>query len=236
MKKLFIANWKMALTHNESCTWIDQHLSTLQNEISHAMHELVICPSFTVLPYAVARFPEYSWGAQDCSFAQQGAYTGDISTKSLEQLDIDYTIIGHSERRIYHGETDEQIAQKAALLLKSSIAPIICVGEHQKDSNIESIFAKQLKLILPLYNDTTPLTIAYEPGWAIGTGESIAPSELALRVGSLKNLCGSRPVQILYGGSVQPEIAARLITEVDGFLIGSASINSESLKKIILSC
>lgn len=237
MKKLLIANWKMQLTHNEACTWLETELPSVLETLSHTEHELVICPSYTMLPYATSLYEDLAWGAQDCGFEEKGSYTGDISVLSLKDLGITYTLVGHSERRHYHAESDELISLKASLLLKHTIHPVVCIGETLGQIHTRrSIIQEQLAQILPLYHEHDRGIIAYEPVWAIGTGIVPSHEELADVLSIIREIMGNATYLLLYGGSVQETQAKLLSPLVDGFLIGASSLRSEELKKIILSC
>lgn len=242
MKKLIVANWKMNLSDAQAYTWLSTELPSVLETMSSTEHSLAICPSYTVLPYATIQYPkstysQLSWGAQDCGFKEKGAYTGDISVLSLKDLKVDYCLIGHSERRRYYGETDTRVAQKAELLLNNDIHPIICIGETAEEiPQRDRVLVCQLELVLPLYKGTQPL-IAYEPVWAIGTGKVPSIDEISKAVNSIKRLCSSLEPTILYGGSVDDSPAMKDFGSlVDGFLIGTASLDGQLLKKIILSC
>ena len=204
MKKLIVANWKMNLSHNQACTWLETELPSLLEVLQSSEHDLVICPSFTVLPYAIALYPSLSFGAQDCGFEEKGPYTGDISALSLANLQVSYCIVGHSERRQYYGETDTRIARKAELLLEQNLEPILCIGETaDKVSDKDAVLSRQLELIMPLYTSTQPL-IAYEPIWSIGTGNVPSRKELSKTIDTIKKMCAPLEPIILYGGSVEP--------------------------------
>ena len=154
MNKLLIANWKMQLTHNEALSWLRDHLPELEKALSARGNKLVICPSYTELSIlANLSSTAISWGAQNCSLHERGAYTGDVSALSLKELGCTYVLVGHSERRRYHNETDVQVAQKAALLIKHGIEPLICIGETraERDQGITfEVLEKQLVLIVEL--------------------------------------------------------------------------------------
>ena len=238
MNKLLIANWKMQLSHNETIAWIENELTGVLETLEQTENELVICPSFTALSYALEVYPSGAWGAQSCGPALKGAYTGDVSARSLKELGVTYTLVGHSEQRRYHGETDAVVADKVALLIQEEIQPIICIGETEDQRPLKNqILTKQLERILPLYaRIEAPLIIAYEPVWSIGTGITPTPNELDDTLDFLEELCETVEPYLLYGGSIGEKNIQELSPLVDGFLIGSASLNSELLKKIILSC
>lgn len=238
MDKLLIANWKMQLTHNEACTWLETELSSVRETLAYTEHELVICPSFTVLPYATFLYEGLPWGAQDCGLEPRGAYTGDVSALSLGELGISYTLVGHSERRQHYGETNEQVRKKTSIVLNQGIHPVVCIGETSEQRSRRShVLQEQLEPLLDLY--TRPddlLIIAYEPVWAIGSGTVPSPDDLAETLETIEKFTSGLDYLILYGGSVNENHAKLLSPLVDGFLIGSASLDSEVLKKIILSC
>jgi len=236
MNKLLIANWKMQLSHNDACTWIEKEIPSIYNALKQTGHELVICPAYTELAYATSLYPDLSWGAQDCSSVIKGAYTGDVSAQSLFDVGVRYTIVGHSERRLHHGETDEQIAQKVQLLLSLGIHPIVCVGERADQmAERDKVLEEQLRLIIPLYNSSSCI-IAYEPIWAIGTGKTPTSEHLEETCAFIRSLLVNKKLLLLYGGSIQAAQAQLFSHLVDGFLLGGASLSSEELKKIILIC
>ncbi len=245
MKKplLVVANWKMQLTHIESTAFIMRYIPVYEDLLSQSMITLVICPSFTVLSLVLSLGTKLvRWGAQNCSSQARGAYTGDISVLTLQELSITYSIIGHSEQRRYHCETDESVARTAELLIAHSLIPIICVGETEQervDMRTLDVLAIQLKAIKELavkYPDAS-VVIAYEPLWAIGAGRAPSVDELFQIYSFIREYLATagRSVAILYGGSVS--LATHdLFKEVplDGYLLGKQGIDGETLKKIIL--
>ena len=237
MSKLIVANWKMALTHAEATTWLIQEYPEVRKVADSSEHELVICPSFTELAFATEEYTEDTWGAQECSEHPLGAYTGQVSALSLTELGIEYCIIGHSEQRRL-GQTNASIKQKAALLLSQFITPIICIGEtDEQRPSFKNVLWQQLEPLVATYReaDIRPL-IAYEPVWAIGSGKTPTKNDLTVSLEYIKQVIGELNPQLLYGGSVTPPIAKEFSPLVDGYLVGSASLNPELLKKIILSC
>ncbi len=242
MHKLIIANWKMQLTHQEVRTWLKTHAPTFDSLLAQTNNTLVICPSYTELAFAHSLSTMHiRFGAQDCGLHERGAYTGDVSVLTLKELGCTYTLIGHSERRIYHGETDEAIAQKATLLLKHGIEPIICIGETSKERDTGTtlqVLENQLSLVAKLLGRET-LTIAYEPVWAIGTQQVPRASEIAsvfswIRTFMEKQRTQAR-IKLLYGGSVNERTIEDLgLGIADGFLLGKASLDPQELKKILL--
>ncbi len=245
MNKLLIANWKMQLTHDEARAWLSDHLTDLENTLSSAGNRLVICPSFTVLRHTSAlAIKNIAWGAQDCSFEERGAYTGDVSILSLKELGCSYIIVGHSERRRNYGDTDERVRDKTQLALKNNIQPIVCIGEtwqERLDGRTYQILEKQLTLLTGFMQNNEKIHIAYEPVWAIGTGETPDKTNITQTILWIKNYIekrvGNHACTILYGGSVNKETIAEVPMElIDGLLLGTASTDASALKKIILSC
>ncbi len=239
---LFVANWKMQLTHNESIKWLEDHFDDLQKLCEAESHNLIMCPSFTVLPWE--KKPK-AWGAQNCGIKEKGPYTGDVSVLTLKELGCSHVIVGHSERRRYYDETPEQTAHKVGLCKKNGLEPIICIGEMEDERNegrTLDVLREQLEPILEVLReyDAKTLLLTYEPVWAIGTGKTPSPDELAEILNWLYVFIEDSikiDTTILYGGSVNEYSAGDLITtSIDGFLLGKVSIDPEALKKIILSC
>ncbi len=244
MKKLFIvANWKM----NGSKKSNEQ----LVNYIKHKVYEnpnieVIICPPFTYLTQILElKTPIIKIGAQNISESQDGAYTGEISGSMLQDMNIDYVIIGHSERRQMFNDTNNIIAQKFELAHQNNLIPILCVGEslnERKTGKTLSVVESQIKSVIEstsikLFSKSI---IAYEPVWAIGTGETASPEqaeEVHSNIRSIieeydSNIATSIP--ILYGGSVNGANSKDLFTmvNINGGLIGGASLNGEEFIKI----
>ncbi|MDP1979804.1 triose-phosphate isomerase [Undibacterium sp.] len=185
-----------------------------------------------------------SWGAQDVSVHEHGAYTGEISASMLQDCACKYAIVGHSERRAYHAETNELVAHKAQQLLRHGVLPIVCVGEtlEQRESGqTNAVVAAQLNAVLDVLDSLDGLVIAYEPVWAIGTGKTATP-EMAQEVHhflrqqvAARDAGAAETVQILYGGSMKPENAKELLAmpDIDGGLIGGAALKSQDFLAII---
>lgn len=203
--------------------------------------ELVICPPFIYLAAASALLQKSDvyYGAQDCSANDNGAYTGDISAEMLVELGCSYVILGHSERRQYHGETDVQVAAKAAKAIEKGLTPIICVGEtleQRKSGQTMDIIKSQLEGAIPANATADKVVLAYEPVWAIGTGlvattEQIAEVHAFIRKNTLALGDGLR---VIYGGSVKPENAQDILSleDVDGALVGGASLKGKDFLEI----
>lgn len=184
-------------------------------------------------------------GAQDCGYEDEGQFTGDVSAKQLKEVNCEYIIIGHSERRKYHHETNEIISKKVALVVKNDITPILCIGEsseiRQEGKHFEYI-KEQIKSSLPFIG-YKKLVIAYEPIWAIGTGLSATAKEIAEMADFIQNVLKTETsifienFYLLYGGSVNSSNSAEIldIKGIDGLLVGKASLNFDEFGKILMN-
>ena len=234
----------MNLSFNESVSFCKNNKEQLEQLATN--NHIILCPSFIALaPIAeIFKSSAIAVGAQNCSEYENGSYTGEVSAQSLAEVGATYCFIGHSERRIYYGETTETIVKKIDLLYKNNITPIICIGETKEDFLHKKTFdalTQQLELILKTiaYQKYDRVIIAYEPFWAIGTG--IIPEDKYLEeiFAWLQKYVDSYlphiKKQLLYGGSVDEKNIHQLknISDVDGFLVGSASTDCEKFKKII---
>jgi triosephosphate isomerase (TIM) len=201
--------------------------------------ELLVCPPATLIAEAALRIgsSNLSLGAQDCHTEVSGAFTGDISAAMLKDAGAAYVIVGHSERRNYHHETDEIVRAKAEAALKAGLTPIVCVGETQAEREAgeqAAVVVKQLRGSLPPEASSETVVVAYEPVWAIGTG--LTPTRLDIAAvhngvrALIADMFGSRcaKIRLLYGGSVKPSNCAELLTldNVDGALVGGASLKA----------
>ncbi|RTH27701.1 triose-phosphate isomerase [Thermus scotoductus] len=246
MRRVLVAgNWKMHKTPSEARVWFAE----LKRLLPPLQSEAAILPAFPILPVAkeVLSETQIAYGAQDVSAHKEGAYTGEVSARMLSDLGCRYTIVGHSERRRYHHETDTLVAEKAKRLLEEGVTPILCVGEplevRERGEAVPYTLA-QLRGSLEGLNPPGPeaLVIAYEPVWAIGTGRNATPQDAeamhqAIRQ-ALAELYGeefARRVRILYGGSVNPKNFADLLSmpNVDGGLVGGASLELESFLALL---
>lgn len=224
---------------------VDELLSGVLDAIDGAV-KAVICPSYVHLPMALARSIEsrLSVGAQDCSHAAEGAYTGEVSARMLADLGCGWVIIGHSERRQYHAESDELVAEKIGAAIEAGLRPIVCVGEsrEQRESGeAEAVVAAQLRGALEGQPSLEGLVVAYEPVWAIGTGLTATPAQaqemhafIRERLAAVKGIVPA-DTPLLYGGSVKPDNAASLFAEpdIDGALVGGAALKAADFKDII---
>ena len=245
-KTIIAGNWKMNLNAEEAKKFITQ----LKTKAAKAKWcDVVLCVPFLQIPAAVraAKHTKIAIGAQNCHFEENGAYTGEISCKMLAEAGVKYVIIGHSERRRDNNETDTTVNKKVLAALQAGLRPIICVGEtlEMRDNDVTlDVVRMQVKTALRgvMHDQIRRVTIAYEPIWAIGTGYT-ATAEQAGEVCEairdvVRQLYGARlarAVSVLYGGSMNTANAAELLAQpdVDGGLIGGASLKTESFEKII---
>jgi len=247
-KPFIVANWKMNKTVPECVDFVQEFRQLLAGDPDV---DVVLSPSFTALA-PVARALEGSrvgLAAQNMHWEDAGAFTGEISPIQLRDLGCRYVIIGHSERRQYFGESDGEISRKVSAAFQEGVIPVLCVGETLGERDYGKTFEvieRQLRggtdgIVL---ETRTELVVAYEPVWAIGTGKTASPQE-AQEVhhfirGLLANLFGaevSLSVRVIYGGSVKPENMADLMemADIDGALVGGASLEPESFAEIIKS-
>lgn len=246
MRRLIAANWKMNKTVKETEEYINTFLKFVEHPESR---EILICPPFTSL-YVAGRMLQgtgVKLGAQNCHYEKKGAFTGEISIPMLKEVGCEYVIIGHSERRHIFGESDELIHKKIVACLEMGIRPILCVGEKKEEREAGMTFKvveTQIKLALAgVEEHTDKIDIAYEPVWAIGTGTPATPEdavEVHTFIRSLINQLNPKnegKTRILYGGSVNPQNAKEFMKheEINGLLVGTASLDPESFAKIVYS-
>lgn len=245
-KILIAANWKMNLGVEDSLKYFS-HLT--RGPLSYAHVDIVICPPFTSLYTASVALQETSvvLGAQNCHFEDSGALTGEISASFLKELTCQYVIIGHSERRHIFKEANTDIAKKIRRVLDSEMTPIFCVGEtdaERKASDTSKVIEEQLREGLSNVDrsEIEKIVIAYEPVWAIGTGNTATPAQAGevhafIRNDLVKHYGTSfaAAVRIIYGGSVKPDNIRTLLCEpdIDGALVGGASLNPEHFMNIV---
>lgn len=248
-KNIVAGNWKMNKTFQEAEELIDQIVVGMDEKALKC--DLIICPPALYLEVAsdYAEESRLSVGAQNVSEHEKGAYTGEISAAMLGSVDVEYCIVGHSERRKYFHETNEQLAKKVDLLLDYGIRPIFCCGEvlEERESNSQfEVVKKQLSeaLFHLSADEFSNLVIAYEPVWAIGTGKTASPEQAQQMHAFIRGLMEEKygkevaqEVTILYGGSCNPGNAASLFAnpDVDGGLIGGASLKADDFLKIASS-
>ncbi len=241
LRKLVAGNWKMNGSHAQ----LAELDAIAAAAAAHAGLDVAICPPFTLIGPAAARAPALMIGAQDCHFEPKGAHTGCVSAAMLNEAGARLAIVGHSERRTDNHETDAEIRAKAEAVIAAEMIAIVCVGETEAQRDEGSALAvveRQLAGSTPATGTPETLVIAYEPVWAIGTGRVPSTSDVAEMHASIRAtlsvLLGSAGagVRILYGGSVKPSNAAELlhIPDVDGALVGGASLNAADFVPIIM--
>ena len=250
MRKHIVAgNWKMNLTFSEADELLDELMSELEKVELPRDTKVIVCPPFPYIEMAsdYANDSYFMVGAQNVSDRDKGAFTGEVSAEMLASCEIDYCIVGHSERRAYYGETDALVAAKVNQLLAHDLKPIVCVGEvleereagrqlevvkTQVEQGLFHLDAEQIKQIV----------IAYEPVWAIGTGKTATPDQAQEMHHHIRTLLAAKygaavadEISILYGGSCKPSNAKELFAnpDVDGDLIGGASLKAKDFMGII---
>jgi len=247
MREYYIAgNWKMNKTAAESREFAEQ----LADALEEASVKLMIAPPFTALESvsSIVRGTNIILGAQNMCHETSGAFTGEVSADMLLDLDVTAVILGHSERRTIYGETDELINQKVRLALTKGLEPVFCIGEtldEREAGRVEDVVRTQVtKGLAGVSEDQLKqVTIAYEPVWAIGTGKTATPDDANAVHAFVRSLirelysdAAAQAVQIQYGGSVKPDNVRELMAQedIDGALVGGASLKLEDFKKIAL--
>ena len=244
-RKVIAGNWKMNMLPNETIQFIED----LAPLVKDTEHEVILCVPYTDLFYALltAQNTNIKIGAQNMHFAESGAYTGEVSGKMLKSINVEYVIIGHSERRQYFNETDETVNKKVKAALENGLKPIVCVGEtleQREAGKVEEIITNQTKLALDgLTNEQVQNTIiAYEPIWAIGTGKTATKEDANDAVKAIRKKIAeiygqnvADGVIIQYGGSVKSSNAKELfsMSDIDGALVGGASLKADEFSKIV---
>jgi triosephosphate isomerase len=233
-KPLIVGNWKM----NGSRQANSALLAALR-DAAGLPSDLAVCPPALFLGDVAAALEggEVAYGAQDCSAHEPGAYTGEIAAVMLKELGCRYVIVGHSERRTLHAETDQLVADKAKVALAHGLTPIVCVGEtlsERESGQTAAVVKRQLSVVIHALGPcVSNIVVAYEPVWAIGTGRTAAPEQAqevhALLRAQLAAATSSAPsMRLLYGGSMKPDNAASLLAQpdIDGGLIGGAALKA----------
>ncbi len=252
MRKHIVAgNWKMNKTFDEANELIDNLVTELEKTELDRNTRLIVCPPFPYLEMAsdMAEESYFLVGAQDVSTEEQGAYTGEVSAAMLQSMELDYCIVGHSERRQYHNESDDMVAKKVDQLLNHDIHPIVCCGERldEREANEQfDVVHRQIEhgLFHLSADQFKQLVIAYEPVWAIGTGKTATPDQAQEIHAFIRNLIAEKygkavadDISILYGGSCKPSNAKEIFSkpDVDGGLIGGACLKAEDFMAIAKS-
>lgn len=238
--KYCVANWKMNFNSQQGKEFIS---SLNSKDLNNGQSQIILCPSFTSI-FSIVDASKNSTiriGAQNMHFENSGAFTGEVSANMLNELGVNFVILGHSERRHIFGESDKMIQSKMIQSIENGLIPILCIGEKLSDresGNTKKVLQSQLEF--GLENVSGEYIIAYEPVWAIGTGKSATSEMVAETHGVIRNILADLSiddnVSLLYGGSVSPENASQLsaVQYVDGFLIGGASLDVEKFYNIYL--
>jgi len=245
-RPIIAGNWKMFKTVAETRAFFNEFLP-LVSGVSHC--EIVVAPTFTSLGTAAsaAAGSRVAVSAQDVYWEKEGAFTGEISVSMLLDAGCAYTIIGHSERRQFFGETDETVNRKVRAALAGRLQPIVCVGEtlaERDGGKAVEVVRRQVRngLAQLTESDLSPIIVAYEPVWAIGTGRTATPETAAEMHGEIRKTIGeiwggpvAAATRILYGGSVKPNNIQELMRreDIDGALVGGASLDPASFAAIV---
>ena len=238
---------------NKSFTEADELIDELMSKLEEVKlprdEQVIICPPFPYLEMAsdYANDSYFMVGAQNVADHESGAYTGEVSAEMLASCEIDYCIVGHSERRAYYGETDKTVAAKVDLLLKHDLKPIVCVGEvlEERETNRQfDVVKTQIEggLFHLDAEQIKQVVVAYEPVWAIGTGKTATPEQAQEMHAHIRSLLAGKygkevadEISILYGGSCKPSNAKELFAcpDIDGGLIGGASLKADDFMGIV---
>ncbi len=240
-RKLIAGNWKM----NGSLAALKELLPIAEAARAASGVDVAICPPFTLLSAAVTRGAGIRIGAQDCHHAENGAHTGCISAAMIREAGGKLAIVGHSERRADQHETNDDVRAKAAAALAAGLDAILCVGESEAErvaGDHVAVVTRQLAESFPDAPGSAEIVIAYEPIWAIGTGRTATPADVAEMHAAIRRTLVEKlapaigaSIRILYGGSVKPDNAADLfaVPDVDGALVGGASLTAAKFVPII---
>jgi len=250
--KLVAGNWKMNMLHEDGLTLARElahrAVAASRPPAEHLVCELLICPPATLLAVLGEALAGSSirLGGQDCHAAAKGAHTGDISAEMLKDAGCSHVIVGHSERRSDHGESDAAVRAKAEAARRAGLIAIICVGESEAErvaGQALEVVARQLAGSIPPGISAADLVVAYEPVWAIGTGRTPTAQDVGEMHGHIRrrladSVADAAAVRLLYGGSVKPSNAGELlaVADVDGALVGGASLIAEDFWAIARSC
>ena len=245
-KKLIAANWKMYKTPDQARDFFRDFLPLVKG---HDRDEIVVCPNYLAIDVAVhaAKGSNVAIGAQNLHWEKEGAFTGEICASMLVAVGVTHVIIGHSERRQYFGETDDTVNHKLKAALQAALIPIVCVGEvlEEREAGLtDDVLRRQCLRAFNKISAKKALTlvVAYEPVWAIGTGKTATPQMAAdahaiIRAEAAESFGQefADGLRILYGGSVKPENAKALMSEseIDGALVGGASLDPKSFADIV---
>ncbi len=246
-RKLVVGNWKMHGSRSENSERFSGLRDRLSGNCEHV--DVAVCVPFPFLAQAEdeLQYTAISWGSQDVSAHLIGAYTGEVSPTMVEEFGCRYVIVGHSERRAYHGEEAVQIAMKVRRAVESQLTPILCVGEtleQREHGNTMAVVGEQLLDVLEriTVEEARSLAIAYEPIWAIGTGKTATSAEAQQVHAHIRSVLTTRDLtlaalRLLYGGSVKAANAAELLgqKDIDGALVGGAALDPAEFSSICLT-
>lgn len=238
-KKIIIGNWKMNKTFTETVEFLDKFSKIYREKsdlIASNLNFGIAMPYTNLAAFKQNKVSDLKLSAQDVSMHNKGAYTGEVSISMLKDLDVQYVVLGHSERRTYHKETNELVNNKAKIALENGITPIICVGETLQEYEkglTKEVVKEQIEGSLKDL-DLTKIILAYEPIWAIGTGK-VATPEIAQDICEYIHSITSDDLIVQYGGSVSPKNIAELYQQkdIDGFLVGGASLEPDSFMQLL---
>lgn len=243
-RRLVAGNWKM----NGSVAAVRDWCATVVQEAAEAPVDIALFPPYPLLVQTMQSLAESNvqFGAQDVSMHASGAYTGEVSAAMLIETGCRQVLVGHSERRSYHGETDEQVAGKFAVALDAGLVPVLCIGEtlaQRESGETDAVVGRQLRAVLERVggDGLAKGVIAYEPVWAIGTGRTASPMQAQAVHENIRgilrdaNATMAGSMRILYGGSVNGDNAAQLfeMPDIDGALVGGASLNAREFLRIV---
>lgn len=249
-KPLMAGNWKMNLNHLEAVRLVQELALDLQDHDFDYRNDVVVIPPFTdirsVQTLVESDSLKITYGAQDVSVHDSGAYTGEVSAQMLTKLGCSWVVVGHSERREYHQESDQLVGEKAQVALRADMTPIICCGEGLEVRQAKEHVSHVLSQIEGCYqgigsDDALKTVVAYEPIWAIGTGETATPEDaeevcaaIRSKLAELYSQDVADQIRILYGGSVKSSNVAEIMAKpnVDGALVGGASLKADEFSKI----
>ena len=243
-KKVIAGNWKMNMLPNEAIAFIEQ----ITPMVKDTENEVILCVPYIDLFYSLlsAQKTNIKIGAQNMHFEEKGAFTGEITPLMLKELDMDYVVIGHSERRQYFNETNETVNKKVLKALEVGIDPILCVGEtleEREAGNTKDVCKVQVEKALENVSkeDLAKVVIAYEPVWAIGTGKTATSEDANDVIAYIREVVANlykelaNEVRIQYGGSVKPSNVAEIMnqSDIDGALVGGASLEANDYVKLV---
>ncbi|MEX0932194.1 MAG: triose-phosphate isomerase [Candidatus Saccharimonadales bacterium] len=244
-KKLVVGNWKMHMDLQQASVFV-HHLDRATESKDDT--EIVLCPPFTALQPITKEIDihKFRLGAQNLHYQDEGAFTGEVSGPMLKNL-VHYVIVGHSERRKYFNETDDVVARKMSAAIRNELRPILCVGENlyeRQEQHTNRVIHDQLVTGLTMLtaNEVAEIVVAYEPVWAVGSGDIAKPDQIKTALATIRKtiveLFGkntAQKVRLLYGGSVTPDLVHDYfkLKDLDGFLIGGVSLNWQQFAEII---